>query len=285
MNVSIDSPARGASVEGIQRHYDLGDDFFRLWLDENLIYSCALWELGDSLETAQLRKLDQHVAEARAAQAKRVLDVGCGWGALLSRLVQHHRVSTAVGLTLSRAQATHIAARATPGVDVQLESWEDHAPNAPYDAIISVEAFEHFARPGLSSHQRVERYGFFFERCRGLLVEGGWMSLQTSAYGLGRYRPCIFSDMFPESDLPRLAEIAAATEHLFEIVRVYNDRAHYTRTVGVWLERLQARRQEAVTIAGPETVERFEKYLKFVAHGFHQNTFELYRITLRRIDA
>src|SRR2546427_8685 len=101
----------GASPEAIQYHYDIGNEFYRCWLDDSLTYSCALWEADaplDALEQAQCRKLDFHVASARAKGAATVLDVGCGWGSLLRRLVEVHEVERAIGITLSPAQASLI---------------------------------------------------------------------------------------------------------------------------------------------------------------------------------
>src|SRR5688500_8349804 len=99
---------RGASAEAIQYHYDVGNGFYQLWLDADLNYSCAMWHENDTLEEAQLRKLDHHIAAARAQGGARVLDIGCGWGSLMRRLVEHHGVDRAVGLTLSAQQADWI---------------------------------------------------------------------------------------------------------------------------------------------------------------------------------
>src|SRR5665213_541122 len=98
----------GASREAIQAHYDVSEDFFRLWLGPEMVYSAALFEDGDDLATAQMRKLDHHIDAAGARGAARVLDVGCGWGAMLRRLVKTADVKEAVGLTLSASQAAWV---------------------------------------------------------------------------------------------------------------------------------------------------------------------------------
>ena len=275
----------GASAAAIRSHYDAGNDFYALWLDPTLTYSAALWDEPDlSLEEAQLRKLDFHVAAAGAAGARRVLDVGCGWGSLLERLTRAHGVERAVGLTLSEAQVAWVAARANPRVEVRLESWVDHAPAEPYDAIVTIGALEHFARPEDDRKRKVESYRRFFEHCRALLVPGGRLSLQTIAFGIGRYVPGTpVSRIFPESHLPRLDEIAAAADGVFEIERLRNDRSDYERTLTCWIERLRARRADAVRIAGEERTAAYEEYLAFARWGFEQGVFVLLRITMRAL--
>nr|WP_199349880.1 cyclopropane-fatty-acyl-phospholipid synthase family protein [Nostoc flagelliforme] len=277
----------GASAEAIQHHYDASNDFYRLWLDTTNTYSCALWEENDNLESAQLRKIDFHIIQSRARQARRVLDVGCGWGSTLQRLVERHGVKHAVGLTLSKSQAEWIASFNHPGIEVKLESWSDHSPKEPYDAIISIGAFEHFAKANLSNTKKVEGYCKFFQRCHECLKPGGWMSLQTIAYGnicKEDMSPFIANEIFPESDLPRLADIAKATEGIFEIVALRNDRNDYKRTSQFWLSKLKANRAEAVNLVGEEVVVRYIKYLSLFSIGFHTGTMDLLRITMRRID-
>src|SRR5437660_2169821 len=173
----------GASTEAIQYHYDVSNEFYQLWLDPTMTYSGALYEPGDTLETAQLRKIDYHIDQARAAGAKRVLDVGCGWGGLLRRLAETHGVGEAVGLSLSQAQVEWGRRIAPSNVDLRIENWSDHEPAALYDGIISIGAFEHFARLESTDAERIASYRSFFARCRDWLKPHGRISLQTFAYG------------------------------------------------------------------------------------------------------
>ena len=277
----------GASLEAIQYHYDVGNDFYRLWLGNTCTYSCALWEEGDTLDAAQLRKIDFHVEQAHAVQSERVLDLGCGWGSALEQLVGTHGVKHAVGLTLSQAQADWVASLNEPRIEVRVESWLDHSPSVNYDAIISIGAFEHFAKPTLSQAEKVKGYQDFFRRSHGWLKPSGWMSLQTISYG--HLRPeeksaFIASEIFPESDLPTLADIALACEGLFEVVAVRNDRKDYERTSRVWLSGLKTNRAKLLDMVGPEVVARYEKYLSLFLIGFHTGRMNLLRISLRRYD-
>ncbi len=292
---TLTTPARGASPEAIQQHYDVSNDFYGLWLDRTLSYSCALWkenEADDRLEVAQLRKIDYHIQGVQAQGTSHVLDIGCGWGAVLSRLVEEHRVAQATGLTLSPRQAERIVAGGDPRLQVRLESWADHVPTAPYDAIISLGAFEHFARPEWTEADKVDAYRAFFTHCRDWLKPGSRMALQTIAYGNldrqeSRQLPghrFLLEEVFPETDLPTLENIVAASAGLFEIVTLRNDREDYWRTCRVWFERLLAQRAEAEALVGNEVVARYLRYLKFSATLFHYGQTLLLRIAFRRID-
>ena len=295
MNTSA-SEMPGASLEAIQQHYDVGNDFYRLWLDDSMTYSAALWDErveDDDLASAQARKVDFHVRQARAQGAARVLDVGCGWGAVVRSLVTRHGAGKAVGLTLSQAQADWISAFGLPQVEVRVESWAQHRPAAPYDAIISIGAFEHFARWGVTRAEKVEGYRAFFKRCHEWLRPGGWMSLQSIAYGQVTSQEAIRAMpvsqflarvIFPESDIPALPEISDATEGLFEIVQLLNHREHYARTSRVWLGNLRANRRQAVALVGETVTAQYERYLDIWANSFELGTQALLRLALRRID-
>ncbi|HEX4804922.1 MAG TPA: cyclopropane-fatty-acyl-phospholipid synthase family protein [Conexibacter sp.] len=285
------SPYAGASADAIHHHYDVGNDFFALWLDATMTYSCALWEDGDTLERAQLRKLDHLIALAHADGAERVLDVGCGWGSLLRRLVERHGVRHATGLTLSRAQAEQLARLGDPRIEVHVRNWADHRPATPYDAVISIGAFEHFARFGLPRSERVAAYRRFFRRCRELLRPGGRLALQTNVKGanvrLDRETAAelrfVAERIFPESELPWPSEILEASAKLFEVTSVRNDADHYARTCAAWRDNLVARRDDATRLAGAATVESYRRYLDVTVGHFRRRHLGLLRIGFERV--
>jgi cyclopropane-fatty-acyl-phospholipid synthase len=235
---------QGATAESIKHHYDVSNDFFALWLDTELTYTCALWAEGDTPESAQRRKLDYLMQGAGAAGAKRVLDVGCGcgcgWGSALKRLVGTYGVEHAVGLTLSDSQAERLRELALPQTEVRVENWLDHEPDEAYDAIISIGAFEHFARTGLTRAERVAAYREFFDRCRQWLPKGGRIGLQTNIKGNNvqmdkqtvRDLLFIMDTIFPESEIPALSEVLEATEKLMDVVTLRSDPDHHSRTPG-----------------------------------------------------
>jgi cyclopropane-fatty-acyl-phospholipid synthase len=277
----------GASGDAIRRHYDVSNEFHGLWLDPTRTYSAALWEPGDALDAAQVRKLDYHAVQAKAVGGARVLDVGCGWGSMLRRLVGVHGVAHVVGLTLSERQLEWIRACPDPRLDVRLEHWADHLPAAPYDAIVSIGAFEHFARRHLPPAEKLAGYRRFFECCHRWLRPGGGLSLQTVVYensGPEDFSEFFAREVFPESDLPRLADVLAASARLFEVVTVRNDREHYARTFRAWSRALTLRYDEAVRVVGEPVVERYLLFFRVAIHGFQTATMNLSRVTFARLD-
>jgi cyclopropane-fatty-acyl-phospholipid synthase len=285
MTDAAERPAGGASPAAIQAHYDVGNGFYRLWLDPSLTYSCALWAgEDDTLEAAQRRKLAWIAEPALRRGARRVLDIGSGWGSLLAHLGANG-VESLVGLTLSEQQQDYVTALGLPGVEVRLESWRDHRPQHPYDAIVSVGAFEHFADPDLSEDDRLAIYREFSEACHGWLAPGGSLTLQTIAYGpvpalVGRE---LFFDYFPESDLPKPWEIFKASEDLFEVTELRNDREHYIRTLKAWHRNLRAHREAAVAEVGAERVEFYKRYLGVSTMMFAARNTVLLRLRMTRV--
>jgi cyclopropane-fatty-acyl-phospholipid synthase len=283
---------RGASAGAIRHHYDVGNEFYALWLDPTLTYSCALWERADdTLQTAQERKLD-HLARASGAHgARHVIDIGCGWGGMLRRLVERHEVGRAVGLTLSAAQHELVSQLAHERCEARLENWAEHEPTAPYDAIVSIGAFEHFAEPGLPREQRVAEYRRFFDRCHDWLVDGGRLALQTNVKGdnvrLDRRttRELLFiaRHIFPESELPWLSEIVQASERRLRVVSVRNDPDHYVRTCKAWRERLMRNRRAASELVGARVVADYERYLRSSVEAFERRHLGLARIVFERV--
>jgi cyclopropane-fatty-acyl-phospholipid synthase len=293
----------GASAAAIRAHYDVGNDFYRLWLDETMTYSAAMWRDErdtSSLADAQRRKIAWHLHHSEANRVESLLDIGCGWGGLLRaaatmRAEGAPQLVRATGLTLSDAQVelSHQTfekdglggAISRQNVDIRLESWIDHDPAEPYGAIVSIGAFEHFTRPQDDPVAKTRIYRDFFAHCRDWLKSDGRMTLQTIAYGdpnPNAKAASFMADIFPDSDLPSLGLVLNAVDGLFEIERVRNDRVDYARTCDSWASNLHARRAEAVALVGAAQTRRYERYLKLSAWGFWSNHLHLLRFKLKR---
>lgn len=271
----------GASPDAIMSHYDRGEDFFSLVLDPEMVYSAALFDgEGDKdLAAAQFRKLDHHITSARASNVDRVLDIGCGWGAMLRRLVGHAGVKSATGLTLSSSQARWIRDHAGPGIEVREEDWRDHKPAQRYDAIISIGAFEHFVHKGLDPARKLDAYRDFFAFCDRVLVPNGRVSLQTIAYSEPFSSPPLIEKTFPDSELPLTWEPIAAAQGRFELMELRNDRDDYYRTLRLWEQNLLTNRARAVELEGEPAVVEFQQYLRTSAFAFRTGITSLLRMS------
>lgn len=286
--------AAGTSPTAIAHHYDLSDDFFALWLGDDLVYSCALWdadEPNEDLATAQRRKLDFY-AQAVDLRGGRLLDIGCGWGALLDRAVAAHGLAGGVGLTLSAAQAAFARRRHLPGVDVRVESWVDHEPSAPYDAITCIEATEHLASDRLDADEKVAVYRAFFDRCAGWLRDDGRLALQLicldnvghqgSRAGRGASSELIRLDIFPESMPASLSELVLGWETHFELERFLDHPDQYRRTFRAWGLAYRAAAARARALVGEQVARTFERYFATGEAYFRLREDSLYRVVLKK---
>jgi len=276
---------RTTSQSEIQYHYDSGNEFYALWLDARMVYSAALWTSeSQSLEQAQLEKLRFHADAAGARKGARILDIGCGWGAMLRYLVEERDVAEAVGLTLSPAQKEHFhKGRPDPRARMVVVVLPVDDDPQPFDGIISIGAFEHFGRHDHSPEERREVYAQFFEFCRRRLNPGGKLSLQTIAYGrLRRLSPFMRRKIWRESELPMAHEVLEAASRAFELEQLLNHREHYARTLRAWETRLRSARARAESLVGPEKVADYLRYLDEAAAGFDSGAIQLLRFVFRR---
>src|SRR6516165_8804307 len=285
----------GASAGAIRSHYDVSNAFYELWLGPSMMYSSAMWAgsaARTDLERAQQRKIDFFAARVLPGPGpRRVLDVGCGWGGNLRRLAEAHQVTDATGLTLSPAQAGYLVQHPVPGADIRLEDWNDHCPGAPYDAIFSFGAFEHFARDGTTGPQRIAAYRRFFRSCMEWLVPGGRLGLETIAHdgapdtntplGRGPLGDFVLS-LYPESLCPHLGEIVLGFEPFFELEVLRSDPGDFARTCRAWLTALREHEHEAASVAGDQVVRRFRRYLAASEIQFRTRIVTNYRLVLRR---
>ena len=164
----------------VEVSYDVSNEFFRLWLDERMHYTCAVYERDtDTLEQAQVNKSRVLYDFAELSPEKTVLDIGCGWGANLE-YVALRGIKEAHGITLSSAQLEEINARKLPGVRVWCKDYKDFEAPAPYDSLVSIEMIDHLCSPAQANQGlAVEIYREYFRKCATWVKPGGLFAFQA----------------------------------------------------------------------------------------------------------
>ena len=261
-------------------HYEFSNDFYRLWLDATLTYSCAYFSRGDeSLEEAQIAKIDLAFRKVGLGPGHRLLDIGCGWGAAAARAAERYGANS-VGLTLSRNQleiAKHRERSDLP-LRYQLEGWETY--REPCDRIVSFGAFEHFT---------ISKYPAFFARCRELLPDDGMMLLQTitvgkpsRAFELLRFAYFLHKELFHRAELPPPETVLShARLGGFELLHAESLRPHYVRTIEMWLDNLLAKREEAIEATDETVYNNFIRYLNGAARYHRSGETNVYQFLFR----
>jgi len=276
----------------IRHHYDVGNAFYRLWLDERMVYSCAYFERGDEdIDTAQCAKLDHICRKLRLAPGERFLDIGCGWGALLLHAAQHYGV-TATGITLSEQQAALAreriaAAGLAERVDVQLLDYRElpqRFGEESFDKVASVGMFEHVGLRNLPAYfSNAAR----MLRDRGLMLNHGITSADPESRPVGSGAgDFVGRYVFPNGELPHLSlavrEMSAAG---LEVADVESLRRHYVLTLSHWSRRLETRLAEAAALVSERTLRVWRVYLPGCSLGFRQGWMNLHQILASRQKA
>jgi cyclopropane-fatty-acyl-phospholipid synthase len=282
----------GSTSEEVQSHYDLSNDFFRLFQDPTQTYSCAYFEHDDmTLEEAQIAKIDLALGKLGLQPGMTLLDVGCGWGSTMMRAIEKYGVNV-VGLTLSNNQLAHVrrlfAESGSPrSKRVLLQSWEQF--NEPVDRIVSIGAFEHWG---------FERYDAFFKMAYDLMPGDGVMLLHTivipsaeevqerqlpTLMSVIRFIKFILTEIFPGGRLPLVAQIEEhATKAGFNVTRVQALRPHYARTLDMWAANLEAHKDEAIAIQSEAAYERYMRYLTGCADLFRKGYTDVCQFTCEK---
>ncbi len=268
--------------QAIGYHYDVSNEFYALWLDPRMVYSCAYFRSDDdTLEQAQLQKLDHICTKLRLKPGEKFLDIGCGWGALVMRAAEKYGVD-ATGITLSENQfrlATERirAAGLQDRCRVLLLDYRDTPGEGVYDKIASVGMFEHVGLKNLPVYfGTVKR----LLRERGLFLNHGITSadVDNRAVGLGAGE-FIGRYVFPRGELPHLhREIHDMSEQGFEVHDVESLRPHYARTCGIWSANFERRLAEATAASNERTARIWRVYLAGCAYGFEQGWMSIYQV-------
>lgn len=263
--------------QAIHYHYDLPAEFYSLWLDPRMVYSCAYFKNPDeNLDSAQVRKLDYICRKLRLRPGERLLDIGCGWGALIIHAASHYGVEC-VGITLSVSQAEVARERLrrvglSGRCRVEVSDYRDIDHDLQYDKIVSVGMFEHVGEALLPE---------YFHIAWNLLRPGGVFLNHAIAYSATyRRRGPSFTDryVFPDGELlPISTSLREAELNGFELRDVESLREHYALTLHHWIQRLEAHREEARRITDDITYRIWRLYMAGSAHGFRSGRLNVYQ--------
>lgn len=271
------------NTDYIQFHYDVGNDFYKLFLDKEMQYSCGYFANWDnSLDQAQHDKLDMICRKLRLQPGERMLDIGCGWGGLVCHAAQHFGVK-AHGITLSQAQHDYAQEKIAhlglgDQVSVEVCDYADH--QGEYDKISSI---------GMSEHIGVANYPRYFQKINSLLRDRGVMlnhaiarSAKKSKRAARRIRPerkFLLKYIFPGSEL---TPVGMTTDFMetsgFEVHDVESWREHYALTAKFWCQRLSANKEAASQLVGPERYRLWVAYLAGAAGGFTNGSIKLFQV-------
>ncbi|MEA2124608.1 MAG: cyclopropane-fatty-acyl-phospholipid synthase, partial [Solirubrobacteraceae bacterium] len=267
----------------VRHHYDLPDEFFALFLGASLTYSCGLFSRGaTTLEEAQEQKLELVCSKLGLTEGDRVLDVGCGWGSFAMHAAAEHGAEV-VGITLSEPQARLAAERVSKAgladrVEIRVADYRELADD-PFDAVASIGMVEHVGEENIDAYART---------VAGMVRPGGRVLNQ----GVARLRPedpdtGPFSQryVFPDAWCLNVSRVQAAFERAgLETETIEGFREHYERTLGHWSARLDAHRERALELAGPERLRVWRLYLRSAQSGFRTGFTSVYQVKLVRPD-
>jgi cyclopropane-fatty-acyl-phospholipid synthase len=276
------SRTRAFDSKAVRHHYDVGDEFFGLWLDARRVYSCAYFRRAeDTLDLAQEQKLDHICRKLALKPGERFLDIGCGWGALVMWAAERYGVR-ATGITLSENQYAYARSKIEQAglgdrCEVRLLDYRDVPENAPYDKIASVGMFEHVGRKNLP---------LYFGKIQRLLAPGGLVlnhGITLNAVGSEELGSDIgsFIDeyVFPGGELTHISHvIEEMSEQSLEPWDVESLRPHYARTLWQWVERLEGQRERAIALAGERIYRIWRIYMAGSAHAFERGWMSVYQV-------
>jgi cyclopropane-fatty-acyl-phospholipid synthase len=268
-------------ARAVRHHYDLPPEFFALWLDESMTYSCALFSRGaPTLEEAQRAKLDMVCRKLDLSAGERVLDVGCGWGSFAIHAAELYGVHV-VGITLSEPQA-RVAMQTVrerglaDRVDIRVADYRELLDD-PFDAIASI---------GMVEHVGASQIDVYAAQLAGMLRPGGRLlnhGISRMRHGEAEAGPFSERYVFPDGAPLHLSRIQTAVERAGLVTdHVEGLHGDYAVTLRHWAERLDERLDEALRLAGPERVRVWRLYLRAARRGFESGFTSVYQVRAHR---
>jgi cyclopropane-fatty-acyl-phospholipid synthase len=276
----------------VEVSYDVSNEFFRLWLDERMHYTCAVYENeNDTLERAQENKSRILYDYAEVSPERTVLDIGCGWGANIEYVARRGAKATH-GITLSSAQFEEINARKIPGVKVWCVDYKDFSPPEKYDSLISIEMIDHLCSPAQAAKgMAVDIYRSYFSKLAEWVKPGGTFGFQAILRNRVPRTRADIADLkftadviFPGGLNPRLEDLILAVNPAWEILEMKTRRTHYGKTTGEWLRRLRIHEKEIRATWGDQIFVDYDRYLSTCVRAFDAHWSSDVQMKLKKID-
>ncbi len=274
------------SKHSIAHHYDVGNDFYHLWLDPEMVYSCAYFrDSRQSLASAQEDKLDYICRKLRLEPGRTLLDIGCGWGALLLWAARRYGVR-AHGITLSEEQYRYARQRIRAEgmgeqLTVELRDYRDLPDQPQYDRIVSVGMFEHIGRRNFELYFKTVRRllkpdGLFLNH--GITSDSGWKRTPLTRF-INRY-------IFPDGELARISDVHDAMEKAgFELLDVESLRRHYALTLRHWVKSLELHSSQAIQATDDRTYRLWRLYMAGCACYFERGNINIYQVLAGQVGS
>ena len=287
----------GSNQSDVEVSYGVGNDFFKLWLDPQMHYTCALFkdekDFSDDLASAQnnkVRRLSDFAGIDQGVES--VLDIGCGWGANLAYQVYENKVPRVHGITLSREQYHYCLSRDLPRTAISCKNFWDYKRPFLFDSAMCICMMEHLvspqeARAGLA----VSIYRKFFKKVHALIRPNTRMGLQCITRQRVPRENKDLSDLrhatyviFPNAVVPRMENIVMAVNPYFEVQEMHEMRLHYKKTTWHWRKNLRKNESFIREKWGDRVYSDYDRYLSTCVTGFENNWLSVHQFSLKRLD-
>ncbi len=264
---------KASSMEVIDAHYQLGNDLYERMLDPTMSYSCGYWKRASTLEEAQLAKFDLIARKLRLKSGMRLLDIGCGWGGFAKYVAERYGVQV-LAITLSENQANY-AQELCSGLPVEVRVQDYRDVTGSFDRVVEIGMFEHVGQ---------KNYREFMEIAHSRLVDGGLLMLHTIGGNVSTMAcdPWIDRYIFPNGQLPSIAQIGIAIEGLFVMEDWHNFGPDYDKTLMAWFQNFDSHWKELESAYPPYFYRMWKYYLLSCAGAFRARDIQLWQLVLSK---